>query len=353
MKRLLVVLFFLLGFFILVGCENDYNDDYVVIRDINGEIVKGKEDMDAFYERTKEGEKIRINYIDKYLEEGVERTYTFYIEYDGFYYVTNYQMYTNSPEKTKYKYLIYSEKEWIEGNNIEKSEYYCLANNENHTYQVVMNSYFSAIMENHILDAMPFYSYNYYKDGFKVGSYTSKVSLDGTGSMPTITFQNFHEYCLTYSVLSSVIDFGEYEIIDGYVYLIHNSGKYNQEIRLAFKIKQNEIIFDLQKSNVDVWNFSDGTVFYYIDNYSDEEKYKLNVIDNHNILLEPLNDEYKPGEIVKVKLRFFSGLRAGIKVNDLFIETPVGVDDSGCPVYEFIMPNEEVTLYTTINGYTE
>ena len=53
MKRLLVVLFFLLGFFILVGCENDYNDDYVVIRDINGEIVKGKEDMDAFYERTK------------------------------------------------------------------------------------------------------------------------------------------------------------------------------------------------------------------------------------------------------------------------------------------------------------
>ena len=108
MKRLLVVLFFLLGFFILVGCENDYNDDYVVIRDINGEIVKGKEDMDAFYERTKEGEKIRINYIDKYLEEGVERTYTFYIEYDGFYYVTNYQMYTNSPEKTKYKYLICS-----------------------------------------------------------------------------------------------------------------------------------------------------------------------------------------------------------------------------------------------------
>ena len=99
----------------LAGCEKDYNGDYVVIEDVNGNIVKGKDAMDAFYERTKNGEKLRLNYIYKYFEDGIEKTYTFYIEYDGDYYITDYQMYTNSPKKTKYKYLVYSEEEGKEG----------------------------------------------------------------------------------------------------------------------------------------------------------------------------------------------------------------------------------------------
>ena len=101
MKKIFVVLFCLLSIFMLAGCEKDYNGDYVVIVDVNGNIVKGKDAMDAFYERTKNGEKLRLNYIDKYFEDGIEKTYTFYIEYDGDYYITDYQMYTNSPKKNK------------------------------------------------------------------------------------------------------------------------------------------------------------------------------------------------------------------------------------------------------------
>ena len=93
MKKIFVVLFCLLSIFMLAGCEKDYNGDY---------------------------------------------------------YITDYQMYTNSPKKTKYKYLVYSEEEGKEGSNIEKREYYCLANNESHTYQVVMKSWLSAVLEHHI-----------------------------------------------------------------------------------------------------------------------------------------------------------------------------------------------------------
>lgn len=356
MKKIFVVLFCLLSIFMLAGCEKDYKGDYVVIEDVNGNIVKGKDAMDAFYERTKNGEKLRLNYIDKYFEDGIEKTYTFYIEYDGDYYITDYQMYTNSPKKTKYKYLVYSEEEGKEGSNIERREYYCLANNESHTYQVVMNSWLSSWMNDHINDANPFYSYEIYKDGFKLGSYSCDKSLDAYGSFPTITFQNSRKYSLFYSTISSVIDFGDYEIIDGYVYLIqkiNSSSQENKETRFAFKIESNKLIFDLEKSSVDGWKFGDGTIFYYIDEYADDVKYKVNIIDNHGILIEPLDREYKPGEVVRVKIRFFSGLQAGINVNG----EPIDVSTEGVAfeyeIYEFIMPSEDVTLYTTINGYTE
>lgn len=356
MKKIFVVLFCLLSIFMLAGCEKDYNGDYVVIEDVNGNIVKGKDAMDAFYERTKNGEKLRLNYIYKYFEDGIEKTYTFYIEYDGDYYITDYQMYTNSPKKTKYKYLVYSEEEGKEGSNIEKREYYCLANNESHTYQVVMNSWLSSWMNDHINDANPFYSYEIYKDGFKLGSYSCDKSLDAYGSFPTITFQNSRKYSLFYSTISSVIDFGDYEIIDGYVYLIqkiNSSSQENKETRFAFKIESNKLIFDLEKSSVDGWKFGDGTIFYYIDEYAEDVKYKVNIIDNHGILIEPLDREYKPGEVVRVKLRFFSGVRAGMNVNGELIETSTESVVWEYEIYEFIMPNEDVTIYTTINGYIE
>lgn len=356
MKKIFVVLFCLLSIFMLAGCEKNYNGDYVVIEDVNGNIVKGKDAMDAFYERTKNGEKLRLNYIKKYFEASEEKTYTFYIEYDGDYYITDYQMYTNSPKKTKYKYLVYSEEEGKEGSNIEKREYYCLANNESHTYQVVMNSWLSSWMNDHILDANPFYRYELYKDGFKLGSYSCDKSLDAYGSFPTITFQNSSKYCLFYSTISSVIDFGNYEIIDGYVYLIqkiNSSSQENKETRFAFKIEDNKLILDLEKSTVNGWKFDDGTIFYYNDEYADDVKYKVNIIDNHGILIEPLDREYKPGEVVRVKLRFFSGVRAGINVNGELIEASTESVVWEYEIYEFIMPSEDVTLYTTINGYTE
>lgn len=350
MKKLLAALFFLFSIFLLAGCEKEYNGDYVVIEDVNGQIVKGNEAMDDFYARTKNGEKLRLNYIDKYVDDGVEKTYTFYIEYDGEYYVTDYQMYTNSPTKTKYKYLVYSEEEGTEGSNIEKIEYYCLSNNENHTYQVVLFSWLNAILERHILDANPFYRYEQYKDGFKFGSYSIIESLDGLGVMPTISFQNSHQYTFVYSGSSSIMGIGDYEIIDGYVYLINSS---NQEMRFAFKIEENRLIFDLEKSSVDGWKFDDETIFYYNDEYADDVKYKVNVIDNHGILIETLDKEYKPGEVVKVKVRFFSGVRAGINVNGELIEMSSESAVWEYEIYEFIMPNEDVTIYTTINGITE
>lgn len=350
MKKLLVILFCLFSIFLLAGCEKEYDGDYVVIEDANGQIVKGKEAIDDFYERTKNGEKLRLNYIDKYVEDGVEKTYTFYIEYDGEYYVTDYQMYTNSPTKTKYKYLVYSEEEGKEGSNIEKIEYYCLSNNESHTYQVVLYSWLSAILERHILDANPFYRYEQYKDGFKFGSYSSNKSLDGLGVMPTISFQNSHQYTFVYSGSSSIMGFGDYEIIDGYVYLINSS---SQDMRFAFKIEENRLIFDLEKSSVEGWKFDDETIFYYNDEYADDVKYKVNVIDNHDILIEPLDKEYKPGEVVKVKVKSFSGVRTGINVNGELIEMSSENVVWEYEIYEFIMPNEDVTIYTTINGITE
>lgn len=355
MKKILVVLFFLLSVSILVGCKKDYKGDYVVINDISGQIIKGKDSMDSFYERTKKGEKLRLVYIEKYKEDGVEKSETSYIEYDGNYYITNYQLYANSSKiiKYKYKYLVYSCEEGMVGSNIEKYEYYCLSNNENHTYQVVMNSWFSSILEEHI-DGIPFYCYEQYKEDFKLGNYSSNLSFT-SGSMlrPTITFLNSHEYGFIYNMYASAIDFGKYEIVDGYVYLISNktnSIEEEQQMRLAFKIKNNKLIFDLKMSNVDDFNLKDGTVFYYIDEYCDDVKYKVNVIDNHGILIEPLDDEYKPGDIVRVKLRFFSGIRAGIKVNDELIEVSTDGVLWEYEIYEFIMPSEDVTLYTTING---
>ena len=225
--------------------------------------------MDSFYERTKNGEKLRLNYINNYYEDGVEKTYTFYIKYDGDYYITNYQMYTNSPKETKYKYLVYSTEDGKEGSNIEKIEYYCLANQEFHTYQVVHRSWLSAILEHHILDANPFYRYEQYKDGFKLGSYSSKKSLDLQGVTPAISFFNSYQYSIVYSSFSSFIDFGEYEINDGYVYLISNqiTNYLDEKVKLAFKLKSNKLIFDLKKSNVDDYKFDDGTVFNYDNEY--------------------------------------------------------------------------------------
>lgn len=353
MKKILMMLFCLLSVLILVGCEEEnYSKDYVVIQEIGGQIVKGKEAIDEFYEKTRNGEKLKLDFVKKYFEDGIEKTYSFYIKYDGEYYITNYKMSTNSFEETKFKYLIYSEELGKEGNNVEKYEYYCLANNDKHTYQIVTRSWLSAIFEHHINDAIPFYSYAYYKDGFKLGSYSSNVSLDGFGGFPTITFQNSREYSLFYSMTSSYIGIGKYEIKDGYIYLMQgNNSNQDDPVKMAFKIEEDCLIFNIEKSSVVSFSFADGTKFYYFDPYTSGVKFNVNVIDNHGILLEPLKDNYQPGEVVKVKLQFFSGLRPGIMVNDELIEIPTMIDDSY--VYTFIMPAKDVTLYTTINGFID
>lgn len=80
-------------------------------------------------------------------------------------------------------------------------------------------------------------------------------------------------------------------------------------------------------------------------------KYKLTVIDEWGLLIEPLNNEYEAGEIVEVKLGFRSGPSVGIDINGKYIgENAETKWENGCPVISFIMPEKDSILYTTLNG---
>lgn len=81
--------------------------------------------------------------------------------------------------------------------------------------------------------------------------------------------------------------------------------------------------------------------------------YKLEVVDNWNLLVHPLEEEYESGSIVEVHLHFRSGLSVGVKVNN---ETLVAKDysmdcENLCQIVSFAMPNEDTTIYTHQNGY--
>jgi len=168
MKKIAIVLFLLISF-LLVSCKNETNEDnkyldiinktedFVVIDDNVHETIIGKEQMDEFYERTKQGEKLKLKFIRIY--ENEEEPYEFFIAYDGTSYITDYKILTNSPEISSYKYLIYSEEQLLGSNeNVEKCECYCLANDETHTYQKVLRANLSSQFEDLIFDAIPFYS---------------------------------------------------------------------------------------------------------------------------------------------------------------------------------------------------
>ena len=85
----------------------------------------------------------------------------------------------------------------------------------------------------------------------------------------------------------------------------------------------------------------------------DDNKYKLEVVDNWNLLVHPLEEEYEAGTTIEVHLAFRSGPSVGIKLND---EVMVAKDYSTtceqlCSVVSFTMPNEDTTIYTHQNGY--
>ena len=83
--------------------------------------------------------------------------------------------------------------------------------------------------------------------------------------------------------------------------------------------------------------------------YTNAEIYKVNVIDNFNLLRKPLKSYYIPGEEVEVILQFLSGPRVGIVLNGNKIETTGELVEGLGELFTFTMPNTDSVIYITYN----
>ena len=83
--------------------------------------------------------------------------------------------------------------------------------------------------------------------------------------------------------------------------------------------------------------------------YTNAEIYKVNVIDNFNLLRKPLKSYYIPGEEVEVILQFLSGPRVGIVLNGNKIETTGDLVEGLGELFTFTMPNTDSVIYITYN----
>ena len=83
--------------------------------------------------------------------------------------------------------------------------------------------------------------------------------------------------------------------------------------------------------------------------YTNAEIYKVNVIDNFNLLRKPLKSYYLPGEEVEVILQFLSGPRVGIVLNGNKIETTGELVEGLGELFTFTMPNTDSVIYITYN----
>ena len=82
-----------------------------------------------------------------------------------------------------------------------------------------------------------------------------------------------------------------------------------------------------------------------------DTEYKLTVIDYWGYLIEPLDEYYKAGEEVEVKLAFLSGPSVGIELNGEYIGAQSATKHDGIyPIITFTMPAKDSVLYTTMNG---
>lgn len=162
MKRIFMVITIMVCLFCFCGCTSNinYDGDYIVTI-VDSEVIDGKEAMNDFYQRTKNGEKLKIIINRSYTNS--QSNYSNYINYDGEYYRTDLKLLEGDVGESKFKYLNYSQ---TNGNNnhIVKTEAYCLSNDEYMTYEMILRSWLSAVLENHIFDSIPVYSINYYID---------------------------------------------------------------------------------------------------------------------------------------------------------------------------------------------
>lgn len=84
-----------------------------------------------------------------------------------------------------------------------------------------------------------------------------------------------------------------------------------------------------------------------------EDKYNVFVEDYFNLLIEPLENEYKAGEKVEIKLGFRSGPSVGVVVDDKALSREkIGTDENGYyELFSFVMPKKDVTIRTMQDGY--
>lgn len=82
-------------------------------------------------------------------------------------------------------------------------------------------------------------------------------------------------------------------------------------------------------------------------------KFKLEVIDNWNLLNHLLEKEYEAGEIVEIHLAFRSSPSVGIIINgeELVSKEYSTECETSCQIVRFTMPNKDTTVYTHQNGY--
>lgn len=82
--------------------------------------------------------------------------------------------------------------------------------------------------------------------------------------------------------------------------------------------------------------------------YNNDKIYKTRVIDNFNLLVEPLKKYYIAGETVKVITKFLSGPKIDVQVDGQFLDVKEGLDFDF--YYEFVMPEKDVEIIILYNG---
>lgn len=97
-----------------------------------------------------------------------------------------------------------------------------------------------------------------------------------------------------------------------------------------------------------------GLIFSLTSCDSNDKMHKLEIVDNWNLLMHPLEDEYEEGTIIEVHLGFRSGPAVGIILDDEVIIAQ-GKDvsktcETYCNAVSFVMPNKDTTIYTHQNG---
>lgn len=84
-----------------------------------------------------------------------------------------------------------------------------------------------------------------------------------------------------------------------------------------------------------------------------ETEYRLDVVDLNELLLNDVEGTYPAGERIEIRLTFRSGPRVGALIEGEFYYPEMGCpEDFGCQSFVYTMPARDVTLYTTIDGYT-
>ena len=116
----------------------------------------------------------------------------------------------------------------------------------------------------------------------------------------------------------------------------------------AYVFLNGELLGTLNGSNSLKFNMpeKDSTL---VVTYTNAEIYKVNVIDNFNLLRKPLKSYYIPGEEVEVILQFLSGPRVGIVLNGNKIETTGELVEGLGELFTFTMPNTDSVIYITYN----